>query len=295
MPFRIFITEVRRTWGTCCSLILLCFLSGAVFLTSVQLSKYLATLFQEINLGVDMVILPKAITPESMQKSLIKGEPEALMPVALFETLQSQAVSETQRKSLDQPPVDLLAIVPFHTEDGAAAVAKIGDISMIRDKEKTSWSGYSFKELADVHDKLTPKDSYYTDEWKDKTIFGILVNAAPETLGRLKLLIDRRTIAQAYILKPGESESHQKLEKLKSGLQYLTGIIIFSILLGVIISFQKLHVQRDIIFRCLSELGRLENIKIKIYLLQIGLLVLAPLILGLIVARAVFPIIQNLI
>lgn len=295
MPIKIFLVELRRTWVTCSALFLLCFLSGAVFLTSINLSKYLASLFQEVNVGVDMIILPKAITPESMQKSLIKGQPEALMPVSLFETLQNQAVSETQRKSLNEPPVQLLAIVPFKNEQGLAAVAKIGDVSMIRNKDKTSWAPFEFKELDAVKQQLTPKNLYYTDEWKDKTIFGILVNAEPEVLARLKLLIDRRTIAQAYILTPGHSDTHQKLEKLKSGLLYLTEVIVFSILIGIIISFQKLHVQRDIIFRCLKELGHKRNLEIKFYLLQIGFLIVLPLILGMSLAYATFPLIQNLV
>lgn len=295
MPIKIFLIDFRRTWFTCISLILLCFISGAVFLTALDLTEYLSSLFQDVNLGVDMVILPKTITPESMQKSLLNGQPEALLPLALFQTLQKQASHENAERASNSAPIGLLGFIPFRNDDGVASVATIGDRGLITNLEKTSWSVYPFKELSEIQNRLIPKEIYETEEWKDKTIFGILVNATEDTLSRIKQMVDRRTIAQAYILKPGHSDNQLKLDKLKSGLMFLGAIIVFSILLGVIVSFQKLNKQRFLIFRSLNELGRPKFIQTQILTLQIVLLVFLPLLLGMLGAYLVFPFLQTLI
>lgn len=295
MAFRVFLTELRRTSFICLSLFLFCLISGFVFLSSIDLSHYLSTLFQEVNLGVDMVILPKSITPESMLKSLINGQPEALLPLALFETLQKQLTDEVGRKNLTEPPLKILAFLPYQNKEGIAAVAKVGDLKLIREIQKTIWNAYSFKDLSEIKDKLEPKEIYSTDEWKDNVIFGILTVGSNEVLANLKKMIDRRTIAQAYFLNPGHTEVAYKLNKLKMGLSFLMGIIIILAFMGILVTFQKLHIQRKIIFEVFDELQFSYKFKLQLYLFQVVILILIPLGLGLILAQKMFPFVKSLI
>ncbi len=287
-------TELRRTTGTCASLFLLCALSGFVLASSFDLSKYLANLFQDVNLGVDMILLPKGITPETMQKSLINGEPEALMPLALFETLQKQILEEMGRKNLDAVPLRIMGILPYHAASGAVEIATIGDQDIIRNLNTTMWQQYPMKNLNDVQSLLIPKEKYSTDEWKDKTLFAVLVVGAKDVIASLKQLIDRRTIAQAYYLNPNETTTAAKLKKLNSGLRYLAGIILLSVILGMWISFQKLAIQRKIIFQSLQELQVNPKIKYELYLYQVLVLVFVPITLGLGFSFLVLPLIKNL-
>ena len=294
MGFRIFLTELRRTTGTCVSLFLLCTLSGFVIASSFYLSEYLANLFQDVNLGVDMVLLPKGITPETMQKSLINGEPEALMPLALFETLQKQISEEMGRKNLADPSLRIMGILPYHAASGAVEIATIGDQNIIRNLSSTIWQSYPQKNLNDVQSLLIPKEKYSTDEWKDKTLFAVLVTGAKDVTASLKQLIDRRTIAQAYYLNPNETATAAKLKKLNSGLEYLAGIILLSAILGMWISFQKLAIQRKIILQSLQELQLNPKIKYELYLFQLLVLVFVPVILGFAFSHVMLPIIKNL-
>ncbi len=294
MGFSFFITEFRRTVHVCIALILFCFIAGFVFFSAVEMSDYLSHLFEDINIGVDMIILPKGITPESMQKSLINGQPEALMPIALFETLQKQIEDEVSHKNLPKAPLAVLAVLPYHNEQGKIEIAKVGDESFIRDVDKTVWANYKFKNLVEVKNLFQPPEVYATEEWSDKTIFSILASGNKEALGNLKKLIDRRTIAQAYYLDPGRSDNALKLQKLKTGLQTLSGIILISLLLGIIISFQKLHVQRKLIFQSFDEMQKGEKIKLYFYLYQLILLLLIPVLSGIITSQQFLPLVKNL-
>ncbi len=295
MAFNLFLTEARRTFSICLSVFVLSFISGFIFLNSIYLSDYLKSLFQNINLGVDMAILPKTISPESMMKSLLKGRPEALMPLALFQTLQKQALDESLRKNFNQPPLQLMAILPFQDADGKPAIATVGDKALIRDFNKTIWSPFAFKNLPEVKSLLVPAEFYATDEWKDNTIFGILVNADNSTLTNLKQMIDRRTIAQAYFLNPEKTVEFMKYQKLNTGLQFLSGIILLTIFVGLTASFQKLNTQRQIIFLTLDELQLPQKLKIQLYLAQILFLILIPLIIGFCVALVSFPLVRSII
>lgn len=294
MGFSFFVTEFRRTFQVCTALILFCFIAGFIFFSSVEMSDYLTHLFEDINIGVDMIILPKGITPESMQKSLVNGQPEALMPTALFETLQKQIEDEVSHKNLAKAPLSVLAVLPFHNEQGKIEIAKVGDENFIRDLDKTVWANYKFKNLTEVKNQLQPQSVYATEEWGDKTIFSILASGNKEALGNLKKLIDRRTIAQAYFLDPGRSDNALKLQKLKMGLQALTGIILISLLLGIIISFQKLHIQRKFIFQTFDEMKKSQQIKFSFYMFQLLLLLIVPVFLGVMASQFVLPLIKNL-
>lgn len=294
MGFSFFITEFRRTLQVCTALILFCFIAGLVFFSSIEMSDYLTRLFEDIDIGVDMIILPKGITPESMQKSLINGQPEALMPIALFETLQKQIEDEVSHKKLAAAPLSILAILPFHNNQGEIEIAKVGDENFIRDIKKTAWANYRFRNLTEVKPQFQPAEVYATEEWTDKTIFSILASGQKEALGNLKKLIDRRTIAQAYFLNPGRSDNALKLQKLKTGLQTLTGIILISLLLGILISFQKLQVQRKLIFQTLDEMRKGKEIKLYFYTYQLVLLLIFPVLLGVSASQLFLPLIKNL-
>ena len=281
MILRIFFIEFKRSLKITLTLILCSLLFGFTFSSAFKLKKYIETLFVPVSWGAGLIIVPKGVSLEGLHRSLIHGEPEGLIPMALFETLEGQINDEKNLRHLSVPSLKVLGIIPFKNES-KTNLAFIGDqnayFSTIH--EPSIWNQFSFKPWATQSSDLANRAGYQTPEWGHRVLMGILAQGEPGPLQKLKELIDRKTIAQALLANPGQTDADHRIDQLGKSLYVLVTLIAFCLLPGLFLSILILRERRSKIYTVMQELGWTSTRQLQLFTLQLLVLVLGPLMMG---------------
>ena len=293
---KIFLIEARRSFKITLTLILCSFLSGFTFSSALELKNYIQTLFVPVSWGAGLVITPKGVSLEGLHRSLIHGEPEGLIPSALFETLQSQISEEQQLRHLPAPSLKVLGFLPYK-KDGKTNIAFLGDKDAYFSNLKlpSIWSSFSFEPWATQSAEFINRAGYQTPEWGSKVLMGILAQGEALPLQKLKELIDRKTIAHGMVVTPGQTEADHRMQELGRSLYALVGLIALCLIPGFFLSLVILRERRSTINNVMEELGWMRLRQIQLFTLQSFALVVVPLILGIILGLEFSPWMQQIL
>lgn len=270
---------------------------GFILITSIHFKNYLELVFTPEPWGAGLIILPKGLTPEQARKNILSGKPDGLLPQALYETLLTQIQDEQKKQGSEKFSVQLMALVPFNTKPDQPAIGVL-DLNLAKAFFESHKSFLSHLPLEDWNTKKLDyvyDENYHTAEWGQKTLFAILANGSNEHLKQLNTLINRRTVAEAFYVDDEHSDSFLKLAKLKSSLNFLTGLILLLTFLGLLLSFEILNSYRKNISLILKELKISEPVRIKFYFMQILFLTAIPTSVGLLVGIYLWPSIKLII
>jgi len=291
----LFFTEVRRSLRVTLALVLCALLSGLTGYSALTAKRYIETIFKPVTWNADLMILPKGVTPEGLQRSLLSGEPEGLLPLALFETLQAQVNQEMLQKHLPAPALRVLGFVPFRSA-GHTQVAFVGDReAYFAEQTYSIWRDYSWNKWTDVQSDLAARPGYQTPEWKDKVLMGVLARGEPGPIASLKNLIDRRTVAQGVLVRPGDSDMDHRLAQLDQGLWAVVGLIFVCLLPGLVLALIVLGERRKRVLIVMHELGFTSAQRLQLLLFQVLFLILAPAGLGVLAAWWTSPALLDLL
>lgn len=296
MILRIFFVELRRSLKITFTLILCSLLLGFTLSSALQLKKYMETLFVPVSWGAGLVVVPKGISLEGLHRSLIHGEPEGLIPMALFETLQGQINDEKFLRHLPVPSLKILGFIPYKK-------ASRTNLAFVGDKDAyfsnlngpSIWNQFSFEPWTAQSSEFVSRAGYQTPEWGNRVLMGILAQGEPGPLQKLKELIDRKTIAQGMIVRPGETEEDHRMDQLGKSLYALVILIGFCLLPGLLLSILILQERRSIIYTVMQELGWSSRRQFQFFILQILALVFSPAMLGVSLGFAFSPWLQTIL
>ena len=288
MAFKVVFTEFIRDLQNSATTFIFSLLLGFILFFVGGVSNYLNTVFEAPKWNVDMLILPKGITPELAAANLTKGAPDGLIPLALFNTLLQQSHGST---------IKLLGIVPYKNSDGNPEIAVTdSELKDFADLNKNSlWKEFKLTELNLKRADFKPVEVYQTPEWRDQVLMGIIVNGSTSEISGLKTLIDRKTIAQAYFVGPENADSHVKLVKLKRGLFLTVGFVLLSTLLGLLLALKNMKAKRNSIELVLNELKFKSTMLTQIKALQFFVFIVFPIALGFLFSILSFNTIQSYI
>ncbi len=296
MILKILLIEFRRSLKIAFTLILCSLLSGFTLSATLGLKKYIETLFVPVAWGAGLVIVPKGVSLEGLHRSLIHGEPEGLIPTALFETLQGQINDEKILRHLPAPSLKVLGFIPYK-KDGNTNLAFLGDkeayFSTIN--EPSIWNQFPFQPWASQSLEFTSRAGYQTPEWGTKVLMGILAQGEPGPLQKLKELIDRKTIAQGMLVSPGQTDEDHRVDQLGKSLYALVALIVFCLIPGLFLSIVIMQERRLLIFTVMQELGWTSQRQIQLFAFQLLALVLAPGVLGILLGILFSPWLQQIL
>ncbi|MGZ3691417.1 MAG: hypothetical protein ACXVAX_07935 [Pseudobdellovibrio sp.] len=288
MAIKILVTEFLRDLQNALSTFIFSLLLGFILLFFVGVADHLNKVFKTPNWNVDLVILPKGTSPELTIADLLKGEPDGLIPIALFNTLMQQSQGTT---------VKLIGFIPYKNSNGVPEVA-VTDTELknfVELKNKSIWSDFTFTDINVKRPEFQPKEMYETPEWHDQVLMGALVKGSTAELTGLKELIDRKTVAQAFFVGHETSATHAKLEQLKKTLYVTTALIALSTLLGLLLALKNMNSNRKSLELVLAELKFETSVITQFKLMQIFLFILLPIALGCLLSQLSFNFIMSLI
>ena len=277
MVFKIVKTEFLRDLQNSLSVFVFSVFLGFTLFFVNGVSDHLNRLFASPKWNLDLVVLPKAITPEAAIANFDKGAPDALIPMALFKTLLQQSQGSS---------VKILGFIPYKAADGTAAIAvtdaELKGFSEL--KNNSFWSGFKITDINQARSDFKPADLYQTEEWKDQVLMGMAVKGSAAEISGLKNLIDRKTVAQAFLVGENNNNSYLKLLQLENGLIAITFFIILSTLLGLLLAVKNMNAKRKVLEVVLKELKFESKLLIQVWSLQIAALIVVPILLGTLVA-----------
>lgn len=289
MSWRIFLTETKRSWQICVSTVVLCFLLGAILFSVISFKEYLADLFRPQEWDAQMLILPKAVTPEVAIRDLKNGEPSALIPSVLYKTLKGQVDDERARKGISEDTIQLMGFVPYKdVNTNKLSVAIWGDAKFLHSNlENSVWKNLELQQWEAIKNQLQNNDKYQTNEWKSDVLLGIAARGQSEYLENLKTLIDRRTVAQAFYVSGERSLEAKRYNQLKSVLNFFEWSVLVLVAVGLYMSQLRMHQQRQEIKITLAELKLPTAWNSTLYVYQFLVLVLIPAALGVCIGKFV--------
>lgn len=295
MAFKIVLTEFFRDFHNSVSTILFSVIVGFIICFVVDTSSYLNKIFASPRWNIDMLILPKGITPEHAAVSITKGTADGLIPLALFTTLSQQIQSSHDQNT--GASLKILGFIPYINSQGSSEVAVTdNELKNFQGINQNSfWANFTFTDLKLKRQEFQPSSDYRTPEWGDQVLMGIIANGDPTELNNLKNLIDRKTIAQAFYVGSENSDTHLKLIKLEKGLFITTGFIFISTILGLLLALKNMKNKMSILELVLSELKYNKFIIKKVKFLQVLLVIILPILLGFAASKISFDIIQGFI
>lgn len=297
MSGRIFLIECRRNLRLSLALMIGSALIGFTAFSALNVKRYIHRIFVPVKWQADLILLPKGVTPEGVQRSLLHGQPEGLMPLTLLETLQAQVNQEVMQKRLSRPPFVALGFIPFRDREGKTQVAYVGD----RDayfagaEGDTVWARYPWVKWDEVKTDLASREGYFTPEWSGKVLMGVLVRGDAGPIERLKELIDRRTVAQGVRVKAGASDLELRVNELNRALAVLMALIFLCLLPGLGLAILLLGERRRAVLEVLREIGFAGPWRARLVTLQIVFLIVVPILIGAATAGLTAPWTLNLL
>lgn len=270
----LFLTESKRSFKLFAVMAFCFFVLGFAVTSMLVIQKQMQALLNPISWDADMVILPKGVSLDGLHRSLITGNAEGLIPLALFQTLESQAYNS---------PLKVLAFTPYR-EDGQVKVGLEGStIDFPWQEENSVWKSL----------KTTPRkdlEQYQTQEWGQKVLAGVLARGPKIALESLKTLIDRRTIAQAWYVNSEMSDDVLRVAQLRRGMEALTGLIVLCLAPGLVLSTVIVRERLKNLLTVIQELGVTRDVRGPLYSLQFLAWVLVPTAVGLALALSLAPV-----
>ncbi len=297
MILKIFFIEAKRSLKMTLTLILCSILFGFTLTSMLGLKNYIEALFTPVQWGANLVIAPKGVSLEGIHRSVLRGEPEGLIPIALFETLQSQILEEQALRHRPSPSLKVLGLIPYQDHDGKIQVAYLGDKESFfsASPDPSLWNQISFKPWVSTSSEFLNRPGYQTPEWGSRVLMGILAKGDSGPIERLKELIDRKTIAQGFRVTVGQTDADHRVDQLGKSLYALVALISGCLIPGLFLAMLILRERRFLIFDVMNELGWKSTSSTQLMLLQSLFLILGPAILGIIFGIVLTPLIQQLI
>ncbi len=290
MVFRIVKTEFYRDLHNSLSTIFFSLILGFILSFGLTLSSYLSRIFESPHWSVDMLILPKGITPEIAVSNFVKGSPDGLIPLALYNTLSIQIQNAPGS-------LKILGFLPYLNAEEKPEIAvtdpDLKDFAQL--KQSAVWSHYSLTDLNLKRAELSSRENYRTPEWGDQVLMGVMATGSTQELTSLKNLIDRKTIAQAFFVGAENNDTYNKLTQLKRGLFLIMLFIFVSSLLGFWLALKNMNQKRSSIELVLKELKYNKTLLLKIKSIQLFMTIVFPILIGFMLSKFGFVLVQSFI
>lgn len=240
---------------------------GLVICLSFKTNQMLNKLNAFPNWDADMIILPKGENPDSLEKSIANGISKNLLPKLIYKTTVE----------LVEGKLSIMALLPN------------GDSVMVDKVLSSTTSDFHpwFLEQKKITG-LIDSTAIRTEEWGNQVINAMLVKGELVYLNKLKAIVDKKTIAQAFILEQFKLERKEKLDKIEKLLNIQFGTIFILSLIGIIHFLIQFFSKLSAIKIVLTELGynQKELIELQSILLLINCFI--PIIIGSLLGTVLF-------
>jgi hypothetical protein len=259
----ILFTELKQNLKLSLNLSFVSLLLGISISLGFQANHKINELVRPVHWGAEMAIIPKGFTLNQLAENLRKGEAPVLLPEAMFDTTVD----------MTKGILRMSAVLP--------GVGASGTYLMVRGESilDLSWTGLPVQ-------PWIPQTLYSTSDWGTKVIAAAFASGSHENLARLKDLVDRKTVGQAFWIddvQKAELEQQRELSHLASGIE---AIIVVSLLLSIFLAASWLRANHLSTQVCLTDIGYTRFELRKLQALMILILLVLPLLIGFILVPA---------
>ena len=205
-PMTIVWTETKRHLKLTFALIVtgLCLGAGSHFAILVQ--DAIRNFAKPVPWNVDLAILPKGVGLDDLAQEILSGHSKAVIPEVMFETT----------RDIVKDALEMNAIMVTTGPEGVEVLSKSKNALGV------NWA------LGQVQIKpWREQHEVATEEWGDHVIVAAFARGNEQNIYKLKDLIDRKTVAQAYrIADVNESVRHksEQLGKLATLVDLILGV-----------------------------------------------------------------------
>lgn len=210
--------------------------------------------------NADVLVLPKGVTITDFISDLNKGMARAFLPEAMFDSTVS----------LSEGKFKLTALMP---------VGGINNPRVLYKGEKSL-----------IHESLLSKEvqisvwqnqnEFSTPEWGYKLISGFLASGSDDVMNKLKDLVDKRTVGQAFILKDQNKIDQERQARLQFNLILFSTILVLLFFFTLVSTFSWLNERIKNSFKVFEEMGVSSRVERQILASLIILVIFIPGLLG---------------
>lgn len=260
-PFAIAGTEIRQNPFLSIVMLVVSLLVGGSAVTGFFVNRKINELSKPIEWGAEMAILPKGVTLSSFAETLGNGETPLLIPEALYDS--TLAITGNALK--------LTAVLPADVEGEKFLMVKGTPIPAL------GWGKFKTRDWS-------PQTIYSTPEWGTKVAAAMFASGSRENLRKLKDLIDRKTIAQAYWIAESQRADIEKQEHLFNLALMIEIILSASLVTSIVLAASWLFQNHQSTRRCLKDIGLTDFELTKVWVSLAILLLVIPIAIGSVIA-----------
>ena len=253
-------TEISQGRTYFALLLLITFILGSGLSLMLQAERRISEISSEESWNADLAVVPKGISLIDFKKELLEGHSTALLPEALFDTTLSLSKGQMQATAM-------LAL----TDGQGSRVMVRGDI------ENTGTSWLKTKQKVS---EWQPQAIYQTPEWGHKVLTGFFVRGSMVAMESLKELIDRKTVAQAILIRQQMQNDAETRIQLQKALSIYSAVLLSSFMLSVALIYLWLKSRISISLKIFNELGFSKSTTQQFILGLFGLFVVLPFVVG---------------
>jgi hypothetical protein len=263
---KLFKTDWHRQWLAHTAVSGAALVAGASAAFAARTQARLSEQLNPPTWGASVALLPKGVTLEALNEDLQRGHARALLPKALFETINAQIADEQARRGLAQPSLSLFAVLPSEK----AATMVLGKLP----ENSKPWSTVrSMQWQAAAGANSTP-------EWGTQVVEAIFATGAKDAALSLKQLADRRTVAQAFLIDEEVQSERTKAAGILAQMWAAVTMVLLSGGMTLILALRMTAQQRRNLFQVLEILGGEGSLRVAFAGLQFAAYIAAPLLLG---------------
>ncbi|CAN5515834.1 hypothetical protein BH10BDE1_BH10BDE1_14040 [soil metagenome] len=252
------LTEIRQNLKLTATLVIVSLLLGISIAMVRQVERKVASLALPIRWGAELAIIPKGLTLNQLAENLKVGQAPALLPLAMFETTVD----------LTRGNVQMSAVLPGHDSGGAFLMTR-GDSKLNLD-----WAPLPQRPWA-------VQSEFSTPDWSTNVIAAAFASGTRDNLLKLKDLIDRKTVAQAFMIEDSQAQAREKQNQISHLAAVTEGLVIFTLLLGFYLAGSWLLENHGATQITLFNMGFTSINLLSVKIVLLALLVVVPLIIGL--------------
>lgn len=256
---RVALTEIRQNVKLTVTLVFVSLLLGVSIAMVRQVERKIASLALPIRWGAELAIIPKGLTLDQLAENLKLGRAPALLPLAMFETTVG----------LTRGNVQMSAVLPGHDASGVFLMTR-GDSKLNLD-----WAPLRLRSWAEQTEFSTP-------DWSTNVISAAFASGHRENLLKLKDLIDRKTVAQAFMIEDAQAQAREKQNQISHLAAVTEGLVIFTLLLAFYLAGSWLLQNHRATQITLFDMGFTSMNLLSVKIVLLALLVVFPLIIGLV-------------
>jgi hypothetical protein len=252
------LVEIRQNLKLAVTLIVVSLLLGLSISMVVQVEQKVSSLAVPIRWGAELAIIPKGLSLDQVAENMKLGRAPALLPLAMFDTTVD----------LTRGRVQMTAVLPGHSGDGAYLMTR-GNSALNLD-----WSALPIR-------PWQPQKEFSTTDWGPNVIAAAFASGSHENLLKLKDLIDRKTVAQAFLIEETQAQARAKQSQISHLAGITEAIVIFTLLLAFYLAGSWLLENHRSTQISLQNMGFTRGALTVIQIQLLAMLVALPIVIGL--------------